>query len=1094
LIVPSVFSTGAVLTVKTTLRLARTNGGAGVINGTLNINGGVVIANTIVSGGGVSTINVNAGSTLAISNSAGTLAAPIRFLALSDAALNVPALNAGSVTVSNLTVGGSQNVINITAVPPISSYPATFPLISYQTGAGGNFMLGPLPSAIPNYSGSILDLGNGVVALRLTAGPVVDLSLRWTGANGNIWDSTTFNWIYQGNPSNFFSGATALFNDTAAQSTVALAESLSPGSVIVSNNVLQYTFTGSGNIAGAASLTKNGSGSLLVDNTGVDNFVNVIINNGTLQLGTNGPDGSISAVNITNNGALIVNRSGSLTLSSAIAGTGSLTKTGDGALVLSGANTYTGPTLLTGGTLKLDESSSGNGRVTSSAGTILAGSGTVNGAVTNGGQLSPGPVNGPGTFKAHNGLTLAPGSTVQFDLSATDPSNLAVNDSVEVLGNLTLNNNVISVNLSGTPQGGSSYLLFTYSGTLSGSFNPVVLGSHFALALDTSVPGSVFLNVTGNSGLNLKWNSVSDPAWDSITANWLNLNNSSPAVFFAGDTALLDDTAGLTTGITIAAGTSVFPSVITNNSANNSFTISGAGKISGTASIVKLNSSTLGIGTANNFSGTVDVQAGVLRTDNDTALGTTVGGTTIETGATLDINGHNLGGEPVTVSGSGVFNGGAIINSGTAQAQAFRQIVLTGNTAFGGVGLWGINNSGGAASLSSGGNPFNLTKVGPNQVTLAQLTTMDTALADIDIQEGILEFSGLTPNMGDPAHTNSVEAGATVSFANGAVVWNKQFLFAGDGVTTTVNVGTGGNPELAGPVEIHGNCLLNVGGTALTISGVISGNGGLIKSAASPLILTASNFFTGDTLVNSGVMRLNGAGSLSGSSNITLVLGTTLSVTGRVDTTLNLGGGQTLKGNGTVNGILHSGVGSTVSPGVDAVGALIVSNAVTLSGTTTMDLDEANGTNDVLRSNSSITYGGTLNLVNLGGPLSGSASFKLFSASSYPGSFTSIVPATPGPNQTWDISALGTSGILKVSAAAQTRFGKIVLSGTNLVITGSNGVASTMFYVLASTNVALPRTNWTLIATNTFDLSGNFIFTNSINPTVPTRFFLIELP
>jgi len=232
-----------------------------------------------------------------------------------------------------------------------------------------------------------------------------------------------------------------------------------------------------------------------------------------------------------------------------------------------------------------------------------------------------------------------------------------------------------------------------------------------------------------------------------------------------------------------------FPSVITNDSANNFFTISGAGKISGTAGIVKTNSGTLGIGTANNFSGTVDVQAGVLRTDNDSALGTLAGGTTIENGATLDLNGHNLGGEPITVSGSGVFNGGAIINSGAAQAQAFRQIVLTGNTTFGGSGLWGINNSGGAASLTTGGNPFNLTKVGANQVTLAQLTTMDTALADIDIQGGILEFSGLTPNMGDPAHTNSVEAGATLSFANGAVVWNKQFLFTGDGVTTTVNVG-----------------------------------------------------------------------------------------------------------------------------------------------------------------------------------------------------------------------------------------------------------------------------------------------------------------
>src|SRR6185369_14415201 len=462
---------------------------------------------------------------------------------------------------------------------------------------------------------------------------------------------------------------------------------------IVSNNTVAYTFSGSGNIAGAGSLIKRGAASLTLANQGINNISAVTIAAGTLQLGSGGTDGSLSAVSITNNGTLVVNRSGSLALSSAISGTGTLTKSGDGLLVLSGANTYSGATLLTGGTLQVD-GASGSGTLTSSAGTVLAGSGTINGAVTVGGKLNPGPLTGPGIFKAHGGLVLAAGSTLAFDLSAADPSNPAVNDSVDVLGNLTLNNNSITINISATPQLGSSYLLFTYSGTLSGSFNPTISGTHFPVALDTSIPGSVYLNVTGDAGLALKWDSVSDPAWDSISTNWLNLNNSSPAVFFAGDSVLLDDTSGVVTTINIGSGVSVFPSVITNDSAANNFTISGPGRISGSASIVKTNVGTLAIASANNFTGTVDIEAGVLRTDSDTALGAVSGGTIVHDGATLDLNGRNLGGEPLTVSGAGVNGQGAIVSGGAAQFQAVRQITLAGHTTFGGSGLWGINNGG----------------------------------------------------------------------------------------------------------------------------------------------------------------------------------------------------------------------------------------------------------------------------------------------------------------------------------------------------------------------------------------------------------------
>jgi hypothetical protein len=206
-----------------------------------------------------------------------------------------------------------------------------------------------------------------------------------------------------------------------------------------------------------------------------------------------------------------------------------------------------------------------------------------------------------------------------------------------------------------------------------------------------------------------------------------------------------------------------------------------------------------------------------------------------------------------------------------------------------------------------------------------------------------------------------------------------------------------------------------------------------------------------------------------------------------------LASGQTLSGNGVINGNLTANAGSTVSPGL-SVGTLTVSNAVVLSGTNIMELDQDNGTNDVLRSNTSITYGGTLNLVNLGSPLTNNASFKLFSASSYLGSFSHITPATPGPGQTWDISALNVSGTIKVAGGNVPRFGTITLQGNNLVMSGSNGEPLSTYYVRASTNVDVPLSSWPRIATNAFDASGNFSFTTVITAGSPRRFFVIETP
>jgi hypothetical protein len=68
------------------------------------------------------------------------------------------------------------------------------------------------------------------------------------------------------------------------------------------------------------------------------------------------------------------------------------------------------------------------------------------------------------------------------------------------------------------------------------------------------------------------------------------------------------------------------------------------------------------------------------------------------------------------------------------------------------------------------------------------------------------------------------------------------------------------------------------------------------------------------------------------------------------------------------------------------------------------------------------------------------------------------------------------------------------LSNGSLVLSGTNGVPGATYYVLSSTNVALPMTNWTRVATNAFGSSGEFSFTNSVSSLVPQSFYLLQVP
>jgi outer membrane autotransporter protein len=116
-------------------------------------------------------------------------------------------------------------------------------------------------------------------------------------------------------------------------------------------------------ITGTSGLVKGGLGTLTL--AGNNTYSGgTTIDTGTLRVGNGGTLGSLGSGDVTNNGALIFNRSNTIAVSNAISGVGTLTQAGAGTLTLLGTNTYSGTTFINAGTLQV-----GDGGTTGSLGT-----------------------------------------------------------------------------------------------------------------------------------------------------------------------------------------------------------------------------------------------------------------------------------------------------------------------------------------------------------------------------------------------------------------------------------------------------------------------------------------------------------------------------------------------------------------------------------------------------------------------------------------------------------------------------------------------------------------------------------------------------
>lgn len=302
-----------------------------------------------------------------------------------------------------------------------------------------------------------------------------------------------------------------------------------------------------------------------------------------------------------------------------------------------------------------------------------------------------------------------------------------------------------------------------------------------------------------------------------------------------------------------------------------------------------------------------------------------------------------------------------------------------------------------------------------------------------------------------------------------------------DSGTLTVNGGISANTTSLRTMRLSG------AGTG-TLNGAIN-NGtttaGLLKTGAGTWHLNAASFYTGATVVQEGTLILGPGVTLPGTPSIELRSNAVLNATAAGGLTVDAA--QVLRGAGIVQGSVTAY--GQVSPGLP-IGTLLVSGAVSLQGTTLMEINRTNTPlNADLLSAASIAFGGELIVTNAGPALQGGEVFNLFDGT-LSGAFAVVtLPTLPDPRLTWNTTQLATQGIIKVDGGQAPPFtlNPPTVSGTNLVFQFTSEAGYN--YYLERT-ASLAPANWSVLSTN----AGGGVITLEIpiNPARPQEYFRVR--
>jgi fibronectin-binding autotransporter adhesin len=474
-------------------------GGTGSISAPITLNSGTLLAgdgggtltvSTVASGGGDTTIVSNA--SLNVSGTLGNSGGYLNILYLTNGTLQLPLLGSGaSAFISTLNNDGNVTLSYTTPNPSVGQ----FPLIAYSNlgglAGGGTNGITLVPPA-----GTTAYLSNNVANSSLDVVVTGIPALVWVGTPTGNWSigSSPADWLNGVTPSGYTesggAGPFVIFNDTATGTTaVNLTTTVSPKGITVNNTLLNYTNNGTGAIGGTGGLLKQGTGVLVIANSGSNYFSGTLaIQAGEVRIGNGGTAGNLGTGPVNNGGQLTFNRSDNITVPNAISGAGALVKSTAGSATLTGLTNYGGTVsinggtlaLATGGTITLSNNIAGTGifGVTGSGSVVLEGTANIwsGGTVITNGTLQVGDNNSAGSL---------PGNV-------TDNGTLAFGSSITANNNISGAGGVVLPNSVAVTLGGVN----TYAGPT------VVLGGSVTAAGSSYPAGSILIlgDQTGGSG------------------------------------------------------------------------------------------------------------------------------------------------------------------------------------------------------------------------------------------------------------------------------------------------------------------------------------------------------------------------------------------------------------------------------------------------------------------------------------------------------------------------------------------------------------------------------------------------------------------
>ena len=282
---------------------------------------------------------------------------------------------------------------------------------------------------------------------------------------------------------------------------------------------------------------------------------------------------------------------------------------------------------------------------------------------------------------------------------------------------------------------------------------------------------------------------------------------------------------------------------------------------------------------ANTYTGPTVFNSGLLRLSKSVSNVAIVGDLVINNGTVQNVSNQIADTSDITINGGSYLQKGGATNSGSGASETFRDLTING----------------GAATLGGGGSNSGTTNLRNASITGGALngtkghtTNMS---GDLALSGGVVSLSGSTDAQpgaqlnlaGGLTISNTASGGynaitlnsATSTGAASKLMLGGDVTFIGNANPNTVTISAPIAAKI-GSIVLNDTRSFNIGNGAaiddLSIAApIVDGTsaGGLTKTGAGTLLLSAVNTFTGGTTVSAGVLKLGADASLA-SSIITL--------------------------------------------------------------------------------------------------------------------------------------------------------------------------------------------------------------------------------